>query len=118
MMDWIEIFDGPLPVDRAITFVSDASAGGIDVFLGTTRAETRADGLHLVALDYQAYPEMAIARMRQLADSARKQWPIIKIALLHRVGRVKLAEPSVAIAVSTPHRAESFAACKYLIDQL
>src|SRR5262249_51826335 len=107
-----------LPADRAIAYVSDPSAGGIDLFLGTTRAETRSDGRELVALDYEAYPEMAIARMQQLAQDARNQWPIVKIALLHRIGPAKLAEPSVVIAVSTPHRAESFAACKYLIDQL
>ena len=116
--DWIEIVEKSLDVERAVQFVSDANAGGIDVFLGTTRAETSQDGRELIALDYEAYPEMALARLKQLAERARSQWPIVKMAILHRVGRVALAEPSVVIAVSCPHRSEAFAACKFLIDQL
>ena len=116
--DWIEILAGPLSVAAAVEFASDPRAGGIDVFLGTTRAEKSADGRELVALDYEAYEDMAIAKLKQLARRAREQWPIVKLAILHRTGRVGLAEPSVIIAVSCPHRGESFAACKFLIDQL
>ena len=116
--DWIEILPTPLDVSAAIARVQSPEAGGIDVFLGTTRAESRADGTPLVALDYEAYGEMALKRIGQLAAEARKQWPIVKLVMLHRTGRVALAEPSVIIAVSTPHRAESFAACRWLIDAL
>src|SRR5262245_61643119 len=116
--DWIEILESPLAVEPAVRFVSDARAGGIDVFLGTTREEQSSDGRELIALDYEAYEEMAIAKLKELARRAREQWPIMKLAILHRTGRVKLAEPSVIIAVSCAHRGESFAACKFLIDQL
>lgn len=116
--DWIEILAAALPVQRAIEFVADSGAGGIAIFLGTTRNETRADGRVLLALDYEAYGEMAIEQMRDLARRAREKWPIIKLALLHRTGRVALAEPSVVIAVSTPHRGEAFDACQWLIDTL
>ena len=116
--DWIEILGTPLRVESAVKHVTDASAGGIDVFLGTTRAETSPDGKSLVALDYEAYTEMALSRLRELARCARERWPIVKLAILHRTGRVSLGEPSVIIAVSTPHRADSFAACQFLIDQL
>ena len=116
--DWIEILDRALSVNDAVRFVTDAGAGGIDVFLGTTRSEKSSDGRELIALDYEAYPEMAIERLRKLAQRAREQWPIVKLAILHRVGRVALAEPSVVIAVACPHRGEAFAACKWLIDQL
>jgi molybdopterin synthase catalytic subunit len=61
---------------------------------------------------------MALKRMKELAAEARKQWPIVRLAMLHRTGRVALAEPSVIIAVATPHRAESFATCRWLIDAL
>jgi molybdopterin synthase catalytic subunit len=98
--------------------VTTSDAGGIDVFLGTTRAETSADGRALVALDYVAYREMALKQMQDLARRARDKWPILRLALVHRVGRVELGEPSVIIAVACPHRGESFDACRFLIDTL
>jgi molybdopterin synthase catalytic subunit len=108
----------PLDVPAAVGFVTDARAGGIAVFLGTTRAEARADGVELAALDYEAYPEMASRQLEDLAARARGRWPILRLALLHRTGRVALGEPSVLIAVSTPHRSEAFDSCRWLIDTL
>lgn len=116
--DWIEILAAPLSSEAAIKFVSHPDAGGIDVFLGATRAEKASDGRNLLALDYEAYSEMALKRLTDLARQAREQWPIARLAILHRVGRVEVSQPSVVIAISCPHRAESFLACKWLIDQL
>jgi molybdopterin synthase catalytic subunit len=117
-VDRIEIHADPLDATAAIDFVTDGSAGGIAVFLGTTRSERSPDGRDLVALDYEAYEEMALKQMRDLAAAARSRWPVTKLALLHRTGRVAIAEPSVVIAVSTPHRADAFEACRFLIDEL
>jgi molybdopterin synthase catalytic subunit len=117
-VDVIRLTPEPLDAAAAVTFVTDGRAGGIDVFLGTTRAETSADGRELVALDYEAYEQMAGEQLRELARRAREQWPIIKLVLLHRTGRVAIGEPSVIIAVSTPHRGDAFAACRWLIDTL
>jgi molybdopterin synthase catalytic subunit len=116
--DRVELRDDPLDIAAAIEFASDPKGGAVAVFLGTTRAEIDSRGRELVALDYEAYREMAEAQMRRLADEARKSWKILRLALLHRVGRVNVKEPSVLVAVSTPHRADAFAACKFLIDQL
>jgi molybdopterin synthase catalytic subunit len=116
--DWIEILPTPLDANRAIAFVAAPEAGGIDVFLGATRAEKSSEGRDLVALDYEAYQEMAIQQMHELASRAREKWPIVKLALLHRVGRVAIAEPSVVIAVSCPHRGQAFEACRFFIDEL
>ena len=102
----------------AIGFVSDVRAGGVAVFLGTTRAERRVDGAELEALDYEAYREMAEGQLHSLAQRARGRWPVLRLALLHRTGRVALGEPSVVVAVSTPHRGEAFEACRWLIDTL
>ncbi len=115
---WVEIRETALDVGQVLRFVADPRAGGVDVFLGTTRAETGAAGRELVALDYEAYPGMALARMQDLAARAAARWPVVKLALLHRVGRVALAEPSVVVAVATPHRADAFEACRWLIDTL
>jgi molybdopterin synthase catalytic subunit len=118
MTDWIELSSQPLSADSAIRFVTDPAAGGIDIFLGTTRTETSPTGKPLVALDYEAYAEMATDQMRALARQARDRWPICKLAILHRTGRVMVGDPSVIIAVSSPHRTEAFEACRWLIDTL
>jgi molybdopterin synthase catalytic subunit len=116
--DWIELHDAALDVARAVEFVSAPEAGGVAVFLGTTRAETHADGRELVALDYEAYWRMAVMQMQDLAMRARDRWPVVRLAILHRTGRVELGKPSVVIAVATPHRGEAFEACRWLIDTL
>jgi molybdopterin synthase catalytic subunit len=118
MNDWVAILREPIPVAGAIEFVADPAAGGVDLFLGTTRAERNASGQELVALDYEAYAEMALEQLQDLARRAREKWPIVKLAMLHRTGRVRLGEPSVLIAVSAPHREDCFAACRFLIDTL
>jgi molybdopterin synthase catalytic subunit len=116
--DQIELTGEPLNAAAAVAAVSDGAAGGIAVFLGSTRGETNAAGVPLAALDYEAYPEMATRQLNDLARRARERWPIIRLALLHRTGRVAVGEPSVLIAVATPHRGESFDACRWLIDTL
>jgi len=116
--DWIDLQPDPIPASRVIEFVTDPQAGGIATFLGTTRAESSPTGQPLLALDYEAYAEMALQQMRDLAERARGKWPIRKLALLHRVGRVGVGEPSVVIAVSSAHRGEAFEACRWLIDTL
>lgn len=118
MPDWLEVTPDDLSVDRYFAFVADPAAGGVGIFIGTTRAETDSAGRALVALDYEAYREMAIEQLRILAAEARQRWPIVKLAIVHRVGRVELAEPSVVVAVSTPHRAQALEACRWLIDSL
>jgi molybdopterin synthase catalytic subunit len=116
--DCIEIKSEPLETSAALEFVAAPEAGGISVFSGTTRAQAALGGRRLIALDYEAYTEMAEKQMRDLARRARERWPIVRLAILHRVGRVALGQASVLIAVSTPHRAESFEACRWLIDTL
>lgn len=116
--DWIDILPDPLDTAAALRFVTTESAGGIDLFLGTTRSDQDSAGRQLVALDYEAYMDMAKQQLQNLARQARQDWPIERLVLLHRIGRVGLGEPSVLIAVASPHRAEAFAACRWLIDTL
>jgi molybdopterin synthase catalytic subunit len=116
--DWIEICAAPASIADVLAHVTDPSAGGIAFFLGTTRAERNPAGQALVALDYEAYTDMARRQLADLAAAARERWPVAKLALLHRIGRVPIGEASVVIAVSAPHRAEAFEACRWLIDLL
>ena len=108
----------PLNIADANSFVTDPTAGGVVIFAGTTRAETTADGRALLALDYEAYHEMAAKQLNALAAEAAGRWPIARLVLWHRVGRVEVKEPSVIIALSTAHRADAFDACRWLIDEL
>ena len=91
-------------------------AGAVVLFLGTVREMT--GDRQTVALDYEAYPEMARRKMQEIADQARAQWPVIKAAIAHRFGHLELGDVSVAVAVSTPHRTDAFAAGRFLIDTL
>jgi molybdopterin synthase catalytic subunit len=114
----IQLVDGPLDVQAMIAFVTRPEAGGIDVFIGTTRAENDAERGALKQLDYAAYPEMALKELHKLAAHAKQQWSTTRIALWHRLGPVAVGEASIVIAVSCPHRADAFSACRYLIDTL
>lgn len=115
--DWVQLHAEPIEIGPVVEFVTEDQVGGIALFLGTTRAETTA-GRRLIALDYEAYAGMALSQMRDLARKARERWPVRRLAILHRTGRVPLGQPSVIIAVSTPHRADAFDACRWIIDTL
>src|SRR5581483_7623674 len=96
--------------------VRRADCGAVVTFLGTVRDLT---GERVtVALDYEAYPEMALKKMREIEDDTRRRWPVGEIVLEHRLGRLEVGDVSVAVAVSTPHRADAFAACRHAIDRL
>jgi molybdopterin synthase catalytic subunit len=116
--DIVELKSTALDLAAGIGAVSVGAGGGVAAFVGITRGEKNTGGRELAALDYEAYPEMVVEQMRDLARTARKRWPIERIVIQHRTGRVEVGEPSVLVAVSTPHRAEAFEACRFLIDEL
>ncbi len=113
---WVALQHEKLDVGAAFAFLQTPAAGGIDLFVGTTRQWTGEN--ETAELEYEGYPEMALQEMQRLADAARAKWPAEKIVILHRLGIVPLAEASVVCGVATPHRAEAFAACRFLIDRL
>jgi molybdopterin synthase catalytic subunit len=94
------------------------SIGAVVVFLGVVR--DHADGrTGVTSLTYEAYEEEAVAKLASVAAVARDQWPVIdRVALLHRTGDLALSEASVAVVVSSPHRAEAFEAARFCIDTL
>jgi len=114
----IQLTTAPLNPLALIAFVTVPQAGGIDLFIGTTRAETHPTLGQLQHLDYAAYHEMAVKELTKLVQHAREKWSTTKVALHHRLGPVPIGEASIIIAVSCPHRADAFAACRYLIDSL
>jgi molybdopterin synthase catalytic subunit len=106
------------PIDHAAVAerVRRHDCGGVVLFLGTVRDMT--DGRRTTALEYQAYPGMAEKKMAALEQEVRQRWPVGDMVLVHRLGRLELGEVSVAVAVSCPHRAEAFDACRFAIDRL
>ena len=99
-----------------IAEVADERAGGIAVFVGTTRVQSR--GRTVLHLDYEAYEGMAEQVMADLAADLERTYDLCAVAIAHRVGRVGIGESSVVIAVSAPHREDALAACKDCIDRL
>ncbi|MEI7683534.1 MAG: molybdenum cofactor biosynthesis protein MoaE [Planctomycetota bacterium] len=106
-----EIDDGELT--RA---VRRSHCGAVVTFLGTVRDVT-GDAV-TVALEYEAYPGMAEKILAEIEADVRGRWPVGEIAIEHRLGRLDIGATAVAIAVSCPHRAEAFEACKYAMDQV
>jgi molybdopterin synthase catalytic subunit len=90
--------------------------GAVVTFLGTVRELT--EGRVTVALDYEAYPGMAEKKLAAVEAETRSRWPVGEMVLIHRLGHLELGDVSVAVAVSCPHRAEAFEACRFAIDRL
>ena len=106
------------PIDyHALTEqVRHPGCGAVVTFLGTVRDLT-GDRV-TVALDYEAYPGMAEKKLAEIEQETRRRWPVSDIALVHRLGHLDVGEVSVAVAVSCPHRAQAFEACRHAIDRL
>lgn len=100
-------------VERA---VQSPACGGVVAFVGRVREQSR--GRSVEYLEYEAYPEMAIAKMQEIVAAIRERWGTDRVAIVHRLGRLEIGEASVAIAVAAPHRQEAFEACRYAIDRL
>jgi molybdopterin synthase catalytic subunit len=106
----------PIDLNELVLFVTDPEAGAIATFVGTTRNNN--EGRKVIGLDYEAYPEMAEKELARIGEDAKKQWPICRMAIVHRLGPVKIGEASVIIAVSSAHRDAAFAACRYAIEEI
>jgi len=112
----IELTNEPIDYHSLTERVRSDQAGAVLLFLGTVREMT--DNRQTIALDYEAYPDMALAEMLKIADEAAEQWPIIHQGIVHRLGHLALGEISIAVAVSCPHRDAAYAAGRFLIDEL
>jgi len=96
--------------------VRDPHHGAVVLFLGTVRDLTGEE--QTLRLEYEAYEPMAEKKLREIVYRTQQQWPGAKVAVAHRLGVLDVAEISVAVAVSTPHRAEAFAACRFIIEEI
>ncbi|HWF55694.1 MAG TPA: molybdenum cofactor biosynthesis protein MoaE [Solirubrobacteraceae bacterium] len=104
----VRIHADPLSLDGLIALVRDPRAGAVVTFLGMTR--------EVEQLQYEAYAEMAEAKLQEIATAACRAHGLCAAAVEHRIGTVPLSEASIAIAVSAPHRAEAFAGAREILD--
>jgi len=110
----IKITEKRIDVQKAIDTASSLGAGAVNVFIGTVRSN--AHGKNVVWLEYEAYETMAVGEIRKIIDDASHRWPLLGWAVSHRIGTLRPGEVSVVVAVSTPHRKDSFEACQFIID--
>lgn len=112
----LRVTDSVLDPAAAIEAVADPAAGAVDLFLGVVRNENLGRAVdHLV---YDAYPSMAEREFRRIGEEARERFGILHYAILHRTGRLEIGEVSLVVAVSSPHRAAAFEACRWIVDEL
>jgi molybdopterin synthase catalytic subunit len=104
------------PIDLAALQGATSGDGALCLFVGLVRDHNR--GRTVVRLEYEAYEEMALPLMEEIASEVRRRWPVTDVHIVHRLGSLDVGEPSVAVAVSSPHRDEAFTACRHAIDTL
>ena len=115
---WVRLTDAPLAVGELHDWAVQPDCGAVVVFTGTVR-DHAAGRPGVSSLEYEAWAEEVEPRLASLAAEARRRWPSIgRLALHHRTGTLVPGEPSVVVAVSTPHRAQAFEAARWCIDRL
>jgi len=116
-LDWIRVSPAPISVAALAARVEAPGAGAVSLFLGTVR--NHSEGKEGVThLEYEAYPQVTEGHIARIVAEARERWPLIGVAVEHRVGSLAVGEASVGVAVSSAHRADGLEAVRYLIDEL
>lgn len=114
--DHYRVTDAVLDSQAISARVEDGGAGAIVTFVGAVRDNARGRGV--LWLDYEAYTEAAEAQLRRIGDELRARWPVLRVAIEHRTGRLAIGEASVVIAVSSAHRDAAFQAAAYAIERI
>jgi len=114
--DHFELVHKPIDVQALLRHVRAGQDGAIVIFDGFVRNESH--GRPTLHLEYEAYESMALTKIREIGAQVRERFSIHRVAIAHRLGRLEIGETSVFIAVSAPHRAAAFDACRFAIDTL
>ena len=117
MADIYRVTRDVLSVDEVVAGVTDAAVGAVVTFVGVVRGTS--EGRQVRYLEYEAYPEMAERTLAQIGEEVRARWPeILRVAIVHRVGRLEIGETAVVIALAAAHRPGVFDALRFAIDRL
>ena len=111
----VDIRDTPLDVTEVVASLADTAAGGLVLFVGAVRDHDQ--DKDVVGLEYSVHPS-ALDRMRDVAEDVAKQYDVLGVAAVHRVGKLALGDAAVVIATTAAHRGEAFGASHALIDEL
>jgi len=106
----------PLDIEPLIALVGAAGDGAVVTFAGLVRDHNQ--GRQVRFLEYQAYEPLAVRALQRIVDEAKGLWPDARLAAHHRIGRLEIGEASIVIAAASPHRADAFAACRYMIERV
>ena len=117
-MTTLGLIEGVIDAEALARACRTDAHGAVVTFLGTTRETSPGDVRPVAALEYEAYAVMAEREIRAIADETERRWGPLRIAMVHRIGRVELGEASVAVIVAAGHRGMAFDACRYAIDAL
>jgi molybdopterin synthase catalytic subunit len=112
----IRLSDAPIDPGEAFACVADGGAGGAVVFAGTVRDHSSAGSV--TGLEYEAWEERAHRQLAAIGEELFARWPVRKVAIWHRTGRLEVGEVSVVVAASAPHRDEAFAAARHGIERI
>ena len=113
----VSVSDEPIDATKMLEFVAHASAGCSVLFTGTVRDHSPGrDGVS--KLEYEAYGSVVEDKISDIVSDAMDQWPLIKVAAVHRTGSLEIGESAVMVAVSSAHRSEAFPAARFIIDEL
>lgn len=108
--------EGPIRSEELIAAVSSDADGAVALFLGIVRDHN--EGRRVRFLEYHAYPAMAEAELERIEEEAKRRFPISRLRVAHRTGRLEIGDVSVGVAVASHHRKDAIDACRYLIDEL
>jgi len=111
-----QIVEEEISLPSVLKAVEDERTGAVVTFIGWVRNHT--EGKRVLALEYEAYKDMAERKLTEIGAEIERKWNLNRVAIVHRVGHLKVGETSVVIAVAAPHRAEAFEACRYAIDRI
>jgi MoaE-MoaD fusion protein len=114
--DIFEVTREPIDISGLRSRLLSGDSGAVVIFDGVARDNTK--GRRTLYLEYEGYTEMALRTLSQIGREVHEQWPINRLGIIHRLGRIEISESSVVICVTSAHRRVAFEACRYAIDRL
>ncbi|HYE89257.1 MAG TPA: molybdenum cofactor biosynthesis protein MoaE [Vicinamibacterales bacterium] len=106
----------PLDPQAIVASLDSTGIGAVSVFIGVVRDHNK--GRRVLHLEYEAYEPLAMRGLELILAEAGEQWPAVRLAIHHRMGRMEIGEASVVIAAASPHRADAFASSRYAIERI